>query len=163
MLFNLKMLSWCLKEEACTCQLLLSLYTSATLNRRFLVFVDEKPFDFFLLSRILSALFTLLVNFIEIITGAADSSVKDGLCRFHVSLLALPHLIYLLNLLLSLAECYGSRKSSDGSKAVHFLSTAQRPFLMLALNLLVALVVNWMYLIKYFIFVFPSTYIFNTI
>ena len=99
--------------------------------------VNGKTIDFFLLSRILSALFTLLVNFIEIITGVADSSVKDGLCRFHVSLLALPHLLYLLNLLLLLVECYGSRKSSDGSKAVHFLSTAQHPFLMLAL------VVNW--------------------
>ena len=108
--------------------------------------VNGKTIDFFLLSRILSALFTLLVNFIEIITGVADSSVKDGLCRFHVSLLALPHLLYLLNLLLSLAECYGSRKSSDGSKAVHFLSIAQHPFLILALNLLVALVVDWMYL-----------------
>lgn len=108
--------------------------------------VNGKSIDFLLLSRILSALFTLLVMIIEIITGVADPSIKDGLCRFHVSLLGLPHLLYLLNLLLSLAEFYGSGKSGDGSKAVHFLSIAQHPCLILSLNLLVTLVVNWLYL-----------------
>ena len=97
--------------------------------------VNGKPIDFFLLSRILSALFTLIVTFAEIIYDVALPSAKDGLCRFHVALLGLPHLIFLLNLLLSLVDCYQTRENK----------VTISPFSILALNLLVALVVNWIY------------------
>ena len=75
-----------------------------------------------------SFFFPFLATIIEII-----SCFVDDFCRFQVLLTGLPQLIVLLNLFLSLVECYTKEKRLN-------------PHVIAVLNLSLALGVNWIYI-----------------
>ena len=96
---------------------------------------SDEAFNNLLLARVFSALFTLFAMFIEMICGLSEDGADDDggdFCHLNVLLTGLPYLLFLLNLFFSLVECY--------TKVKWF-----QPHVIAVLNLLLALVVNWIY------------------